>query len=234
MQIGRRRNPPPEREDALTERKDSPLHRKKLSGKVLFLLLWAVVLLAVQLYQHWFESLHEWGIYPRTTEGLPGILLHPFIHGDWGHFLSNLPALIIAMGSVLLFYEKIALRITLMVYLGTGVLVWLAARPSYHVGASGVIYGLVSFLFFSGIFRNDRRALALSLLTIFLNQGLVAGFVPVPGVSWESHLGGAIVGLIVAFFYRKKDANPEWEAPEEEEEDDDLTEDGPWNYRRHL
>ena len=107
---------------------------------------------------------------------------------------------------VLYFYPKVAYKVFTIIYFGSGILVWFFGREVYHIGASGIIYGFVSFLFFSGIFRKDNRSIALALVVIFLYGGLIWGVLPVEkGVSWESHLFGAIVGLISAFIFRKVD-----------------------------
>jgi membrane associated rhomboid family serine protease len=83
-------------------------------------------------------------------------------------------------------------------------LVWLFARPVYHVGASGIIYGLLGFLFFSGIFRRDNRSIAIALLITFLYGGLIWGVLPgARGISWESHLFGGISGIVIAFIFQK-------------------------------
>ena len=104
------------------------------------------------------------------------------------------------------FYPKVAYKVFTIIYFGSGVLVWFFGREVYHIGASGIIYGFVSFLFFSGIFRKDNRSIALALVVIFLYGGLIWGVLPVEkGVSWESHLFGAIVGLISAFIFREVD-----------------------------
>ena len=159
------------------------------------------------------------GIYPRQVEGLKGILFSPFIHGDFSHLISNTTTLFVSLFVLLYFYRDSAYKVLLIVWFFSGLSVWWVGRESYHIGASGVIYGLISFLFFSGIFRKDKRAIALSLLMVFLYGGLVWGVLPIKEeISFESHLFGAVVGFICAVIFRKSDppAKYEWEIEQEE------------------
>ncbi|HEY8400558.1 MAG TPA: rhomboid family intramembrane serine protease [Cytophagaceae bacterium] len=149
------------------------------------------------------------GILPRTIPGMLGIFTAPLIHGDLYHLYSNtLPLLILGM-IIVYFYNSIAFEIFFWVYFMTGTWVWAAANgDGYHIGASGLIYGFVSFLFFSGLFRNDKKAMALSLLVTFVYGGLVWGLFPFSyGVSWESHFFGALAGCLCAWFYRKSESS---------------------------
>jgi hypothetical protein len=101
------------------------------------------------------------------------------------------------------FYNKIAREVFLWIYFMTGIWVWIVARDAYHIGASGLVYGLVAFLLFSGLFRRDARSIAISLVVIFLYSGMLAGILPTSSsISWESHLLGAFAGLFCAFYFR--------------------------------
>jgi membrane associated rhomboid family serine protease len=155
------------------------------------------------------SSFAIYGIYPRTVHGLIGVLAGPLLHADFDHLLSNTIPLVI-LGSVMFyFYRTIAFQVFFWVYLMTGIWVWAAARESYHIGASGILYGFVSFLFFSGVFRKDTRLLALSLFVVFLYGGTVWGIFPIRnGISWESHLLGALAGLITAYNFKKEGPAP--------------------------
>ncbi len=148
-------------------------------------------------------SLHVWGIFPRTADGLTGIVTAPLIHGDFLHLFSNsLPFLILTF-ILFFFYRKIAVPGFVLIYLLTGLSVWIFARPSFHIGASGVVYGLVSFVFWSGIFRRNVKSIVLALVVTVLYSGYFLGIVPgEEGISWESHLLGALVGIFVAFLFR--------------------------------
>src|SRR4051812_11536596 len=142
------------------------------------------------------------GIHPRDFNTITGIITSPLIHGTWEHLISNtFPLLLLAL-LLFLTYEEIAISVWTLNYLCTGLLVWLFARDSYHIGASGIIYGLASFLLFSGFFRMDIKAIAISSGVAIFYGGMVWGILPLqPGVSWESHLFGGIVGFILAFIY---------------------------------
>jgi membrane associated rhomboid family serine protease len=148
-------------------------------------------------------KLSYFGIVPRDVTGIPGIFFSPFLHSGWEHFFSNIPSLIILMTIILYFYERSSIAILSLIWLFTGASVWLFGKENtYHIGASGVIYGMMSFIFFSGIFRGERSAMMISLLILLLNSSLFAGFQPTEGVSWESHLYGAMCGLILAFIFK--------------------------------
>lgn len=144
------------------------------------------------------------GIHPRDKQTLIGILTSPLIHGNWEHLLSNtLPMLMLGI-ILFLTYDKIAIWVWILNYILTGLLVWLFARgTSYHIGASGIIYGLASFLLFSGFFRMDIKAIAIASGVAIFYGGMVWGILPIQaGVSWESHLFGGIVGFGLAFLFK--------------------------------
>lgn len=147
------------------------------------------------------------GIMPRTVRGLLGILTGPLVHGDIFHLISNsVPLLILGVG-FLYFYNKLALEVFVWIYLTTGFWVWLLARESWHIGASGLIYGIATFIFVSGIIRKNKRLLSLALIVLLLYGGFVYGLFPEksrPEVSWESHLLGSISGLVLAIYFRKR------------------------------
>lgn len=139
------------------------------------------------------------GIYPRTLHGLIGVLASPMIHGSLLHLTSNTLPLLFLGSSLYYFYDKIAGRVFLHCYLFTGLLVWIFGRPFYHIGASGLIYGLAFFLISFGLFRKDFKSLLISGIVVFLYGGIIYGLLPnQPGVSWESHVLGAVVGITTA------------------------------------
>ncbi len=160
-------------------------------------------------------SLVEYGVLPRTVQGLIGILTYPLIHGDasgegfklfgdFAHVFNNSVPLIILGWIGFLSYRKVILKVIPIIWFGSGALVWLFARQNWHIGASGVVYGLAFFIFFSGVFRKDIRSIALSLFVAFWYGGMVWGVFPIQeGVSWEGHLFGAIAGVFAAYIYRK-------------------------------
>lgn len=183
----------------------------------------------VQLAETLFHlQLYAFGVYPRTLEGLVGVLTGPLIHGSWRHLLANtLPLLV--LGTALLYGYPRAARLALPVlYVGSGLGVWLFGRASYHIGASGLAHGMMFFVFVMGILRWDRQAIALALLVFFLYGGMVWTILPQgPTISYEAHLSGAVLGVLLAFSLRNRDPRPavkrySWE-------DEDESDDAPWD-----
>ncbi len=187
------------------------MNDKSLSTAVQFpiyliLIMWLVHILKLTLNL----SLGNYGLLPRSTDGIIGIFTAPFIHGSFQHLTSNTIPLFILTLIILLFYRKIAYQSMLLIYVLTGAAVWAFARGNQiHIGASGVVYGLVSFVFWTGIFRRDVKSIMLALVMTILYSGLFLGILPnQKGISWESHLFGGIVGIFVAFLmkdYRDKE-----------------------------
>jgi membrane associated rhomboid family serine protease len=169
-------------------------------------------------------ELERFGVRPRQLAGLPGILLAPLLHGSYAHLVANsLPLLVLGTG-ILYLYPNSVLKVIPAVYLGPGIAVWLFARASVHVGASGLVYGLVSYIFVAGVIRRDTRAIAASLLVCFLYGTLAWGVLPIkPGISWETHLAAALIGLALAIALRRLDIPPHkryaWEDEKDEYED---------------
>jgi len=163
------------------------------------------------------------GIYPLTLKGLPGILFSPFIHEDFRHLFNNsLPVLMLSV-ALFYFYSEIAFRIFSLTYILTGVLVWIGGRGAWHIGASGLVYGLASFLFFSGIIRKYYRLTALSMLIVFFYGEMVWGLFPgiYKNISWESHMLGFASGIFLALLYRNEGPQrPVYDWMEEEEEEE--------------
>ena len=164
------------------------------------LLLWGIRALEVGL-----ESKFYWlGIYPRTLKGLFGLIGSGLVHKDIFHLASNSLPLFMGVFMTIYYYRKIAMEVFLWIYFSCNLWVWVLARPAYHIGISGFIYGILSFLFFSGIFRRNRRLMTVSLIIVFMYGSMIWGVLPIKdGVSWESHSAGAIVGLILAFYFRR-------------------------------
>ncbi|MEM7660252.1 MAG: rhomboid family intramembrane serine protease [Bacteroidota bacterium] len=205
--------------------------------RVLLKKAWPVVGLVIVL---WGIHLFQWmtdggltflGVYPRKVSGLIGILTAPLIHGSWGHLASNSVPLLVLGATLSVFFPKIAGRVWLVSWLATGLWVWIAARNSYHIGASGVVFALAFFLFFQGIFNRNVKTLTISLIVAFLYGGLVWQVLPIQeGVSWESHLFGGVAGVILAWFFRKSGPKKKtygWETEEERPEDRYDS----WNYK---
>jgi membrane associated rhomboid family serine protease len=166
------------------------------------------------------------GVYPKSIEGLKGIILAPFIHGSIKHLFNNIVPLFFLLSAMIHFYDKLAYIIYMVIHIGCGVILWFIGREVFHIGASGVVYGLASFMFFSGIFRRNTQLLAFSLLITFLYGSMVWGIFPETvkkGVSWEAHLSGAIIGLILSIVLLKTGPQRkkyEWEEEDEEDEEE--------------
>lgn len=177
---------------------------------------------------------------PRDLEGIKGVFSSVFIHGDLEHITSNsLPILVLGM-LLFDFYKKIAKQAFIWIWIISGIWLWIGGRnssenPNYHIGASTLIYGLSSFLFFSGILRKHKRLMVISALVVFLYGSITHGIFPIQqGISWEGHLFGAISGALVAYNYRKEGPRSSgyyWPKEEEEETTDNYWEE---NHTENL
>ena len=187
------------------------------------LLLWIVTLL------DWGLGLEltRFGVRPRSFSGLPGVLVAPLLHGDFSHLISNsLPLLVLGTGMLYL-YPQSSLKVIPAVYLGPGFAVWLFGRPSLHIGASGLIYGLAIYILISGIIRRDTRAVSASMLVFFLYGTLLWGLLPGhSNISWETHLIAALIGLALAVLFRRLDVplrkRYDWENESPDDSDQSL------------
>jgi membrane associated rhomboid family serine protease len=210
--------------------------RKKLERKIffhslVFPSLFLVVIWLVKLYEVTTGvSLAEYGNYPLHIKGLRGILFSPLIHSSFKHLIDNSIPLLFLGVALFYFYRGLAYRIFLYSYFFSGIILWIIGRHSYHIGASGVIYALAFFLFFSGVFRKYFRLMALSLIIVFLYGSMVWGLFPLKvTMSWEGHLAGAITGVALAVIYRKQGPQRpkySWEIEEEEEEEEENIQNG--------
>lgn len=177
---------------------DHIVNTVKFAG-ICILLLWSVHSIGLLTGR----SFSHFGIYPREVDGLKGIFLAPLVHSDLEHLLSNTFPFFILTATIYFFYKKVAVPSFVMIYILTGFVVWLFARPVYHIGASGVVYGLMSFILFSGIFRRNIKSIVLALSVTVLYSGYFYGLLPLKdGISWESHLFGALVGVLVAYVFK--------------------------------
>jgi membrane associated rhomboid family serine protease len=158
---------------------------------------------------YWIEinfgfNFNKYGVYPRTISGLKGIVFTHFIHSDTSHLFNNSIPILVLLTSLFTFYKEVAYKVLIIGGILTGLLTWVIARDSYHIGASGIVYLLFSFIFFSGIIRKHYRLIALSLIVIFLYGSMVWYVLPIKeGMSWEGHLSGFVVGILLSIFYRK-------------------------------
>lgn len=205
---------------------EDPADSERRRGRTALLLpaVGVVLMLAVWLLDKaLLLDLSRFGIAPREPEGLVGIATAPLLHGDWEHLFNNSTAILALGWCLMYFYPRVALRVVLFTWLLGGLGVWLMGRASFHIGASGVLYGMAAFLFVSGLLHRQRTLMALALLVSFYYGSLIWGILPVMHhVSWESHLCGAVVGAALAVAYRKvppavRDPKPAF-ADEEDEE----------------
>jgi membrane associated rhomboid family serine protease len=205
----------------LTYNRMSGMKRHLILLQELFPFTFVVLIWLIHLTQGFLEtSWADYSLYPRTLYGLTGIFTSPLLHADFGHLLGNTVPLILL--GLLLFsnYKEISGKVFWSVYFSNGILLWCFARDAFHLGASGVVYGIAFFLIFSGFIRKIPRLTMVSFLIIFLYGSMVWGIFPFdPHVSWEAHLYGAITGLILAIALRKQGPQPAvyWEEDESEE-----------------
>lgn len=176
-------------------------------------------------------DLFYYGIKPREISGLIGIIASPFIHSNFSHLINNSVPFLFLLAAIFYFYQKVAWQVLWISYLLGGILVWIFARSSYHIGASGLVYSFASFLFTSGIIRRNINLMAISLLVIFLYGSLIWGIFPYrPDMSFESHLIGLIIGVLLAMYYRHEGPGPtkfisDMEEEDENDDNDDNTDD---------
>jgi membrane associated rhomboid family serine protease len=186
---------------------EGAFYRKKLLLNMIIPGIFIFFMWLVKIIEVLFETdLSGFGIYPLTARGAPGILFSPFIHADFKHLFNNsLPLFFLAL-ALFYFYSEVAVKVFTWTFFLTGMLVWVAGREAWHIGASGLVYGLASFLFFSGIIRRHFRLTALSLLIVFLYGSMVWGIFPgmYKNVSWESHMLGFFSGVILSVLFRKE------------------------------
>ncbi len=195
------------------EKKEDAFLKKLVFPIGIVVLMWLVKILEVSLNHKYTR----FGIFPRDVDGLIGILTSPFIHSTWKHLMSNSLPMFALLGFLVFFYNRVAVPAFIIITVFTGFTVWLFARESYHVGASGVVYGLVAFLAWTGIFRRNLKSIILSLVILIMYSGFFSGIVPQKeGVSWESHLFGGLVGIFTAFLFKNV------------KEDDEAERQNPW------
>ena len=213
--------------------------KKLLIGSTIVPIILVVMMWLVKMIEVFFHLDFSFlGIKPLSSEGIPGILLFHFIHGDWQHLFANTIPILVLGSALYYFYRQIANKILLILIFTTGLLTWCGARSGTHIGASGLVYGLTFFLMLSGFIRRDRKLIIISLIVVFLYGSLVWGLYPKyaieNNISWEGHLSGFVMGIVLAIFYKNEGyvmedddddddegENPYWDVPEPDK--DDLT-----------
>ncbi len=189
-------------EQTLNELNERQAFRESLILPVLFVaLLWLIHLSKII----FGLRLRAWGLYPLHVEGLQGILTAPLVHGSIQHLFSNSIPLLLLGVTTIYFYRRVAIPAIGMIYILTGFAVWVFGRPVYHIGASGVVYGLVAFLFWNGIFLKNRTSLVLSLIVLMMYGSMFLGVLPdQEGISWEGHLFGAFSGIFASLWFKNE------------------------------
>jgi len=202
---------------------EGAFYKKKLLLSMIIPGMFVFLMWLVKIIEILFNAdFSHFGIYPLTVRGLPGIIFSPFIHADIKHLFDNSLPLFLLSVALFYFYSEVALKIFSLTFFLTGLLVWIAGREAWHIGASGIVYGLASFLFFSGIIRKYFRLIALSLLIVFIYGSMVWGLFPdiYKNVSWESHMLGFISGIVLSIVYRNQGPQqPVYEWMEEDEDE---------------
>jgi membrane associated rhomboid family serine protease len=209
---------------------DDKQERRKFFGSlviplIIVALMWLVKVVEVSLG----VDFGRYGVAPHTLRGLLGIFTLPFLHGSWEHLLSNTVPILVLGTALYYCYPSLANRVLLITYLASGLLTWCIGNPaSTHIGASAIVYGLNLFLIFSGFIRGNRLLIVISLIMVFLYGSFIWGMIPslaIPqNISWEGHLSGAIIGVLLAVFLRKEGPQKEvyhWEEDEEEDEENE-------------
>ena len=209
------------------QRMDEKAEKRKFLGSLIIPLIIVALMWLVKIIEVSFGiSLSRWGITPHSTSGLIGIFTLPFLHGSWEHLLSNTVPILVLGTALYYCYPSLANRVLLITYLASGLLTWCIGDPnSTHIGASALVYGLNLFLIASGFIRGNRLLIVISLIMVFLYGSFIWGMIPslaIPqNISWEGHLSGAIIGVLLAVFLRKE--GPQKEVYHWEEEDDEST-----------
>lgn len=189
--------------------------------------MWAVFL---------FESLAgldlaRFGLRPREGVGLLGLATTPLLHAHLGHIVSNTVPLFVGGVAMLFLYPNSALKALPIMYVGSAAAAWVFARSNLHIGASGLVYAILAFVFVSGVLKRDLRSVGVSLMVWFLYGSMLWGILPVNSASsWELHASGMAIGVILAFVFRHQDLPPvkryDWEWDEERDdpfEDDESS-----------
>ncbi|MCB9425571.1 MAG: rhomboid family intramembrane serine protease [Flavobacteriales bacterium] len=198
----------------MNDTKELHFSNSVIAVPLLFVLsLWVVFWLEVKLGIRF----SNYGIYPQQLSGLRGVLLSPFIHGDIAHLYNNSLPLLVLLAALRYFYKEDTFWVIGLGIISSGLITWIIGRPSYHIGASGLIYVLVSFIFFKGVKSKHYRLVALSLFVVMVYGGLVWYIFPSvqSHISWEGHLGGFITGFVFSFIFKSVSVNNdrkyEWE-----------------------
>ncbi|OUR73115.1 hypothetical protein A9Q78_04955 [Methylophaga sp. 41_12_T18] len=207
----------------MTEQQQSTVLLKPIALRVILFIALMWLVKAVELFSA--VDVSSLGVYPRGLTGLLGIIFAPLIHSGFEHLFSNTLAIFILLTALFYQYPRSAKYVFAIIYIGSGAGVWLFARESFHIGASGLTHGLMFFLFLIGVLRRDKPAMALAMMVFFLYGSMVWSILPTEErISFESHLFGAVTGIISAILFRNYDPKPiekkySWEQEDFDEQD---------------
>ena len=152
------------------------------------------------------HRLSDWGILPRTLKGLRGIPLSPFLHASLIHLMMNTIPLAVLGGFVILHGRQIFFEISIIIILVSGTALWLFGRSSYHVGASGLIFGYFGYLVLRAWYDRSLKSFIIAFVTVFLYGGIIWGLMPTfSRISWEGHLFGLLAGILAARLEKTKE-----------------------------
>lgn len=212
--------------------RSSPQDFQRLKKAFLIIFLFTVLLWAIEILKFFTGlAIFKLGVHPQQVIGLIGVITAPLIHSSFEHLISNTPAILI-LGTALFYgYPRSCWIVLTIVWFVTEIGVWFTGRPVYHFGASGLSYGIMAFIFVIGILRRDKLAITLSLLVFFLYGTMIWGIFPhQSGVSYETHLWGAVLGTLCAILLRNRDPSPPVQRYTWEDEDlDDAHIGNAWN-----
>jgi len=203
--------------------------KKILLQSLIFPSIFVIAIWLIKFVELIFDlPLYRLGVFPLSYKGLPGLLFAPLIHGDFAHLYANTIPIFILTAALFYFYREIAFRVFLLIYFFSNIWLWFGAREVYHIGASGLIYGLAAFLFISGLIRKNPRLMAISMFVAFLYGSFIWGifpeFFPEKNISFEGHFWGIIAGIIIAIYYRKLGPQPRlysWDLEDEHDDEED-------------
>jgi membrane associated rhomboid family serine protease len=198
------------------------MFKTKFNIPILYLLLLVFGFVFQILYP---QLVNQLALYPRHIHYALGIITTVFLHANIEHLSANFLPLAACLFGLFYFYEGISKRVLYLSHILTGLLIWVFARPSFHIGASGLVYALVFFILISGIIRNNKRLMVIAFIILVFQSGLIWGIVPQNNqVSWESHLLGAVVGVVLSFLFRNKgpkdETHPQWQEDEDNVDDE--------------
>lgn len=212
---------------------DDKFEKRKFLGSLVIPLILVAIMWTVKISEMSLGiDLSRFGLIPHTAQGLLGILTLPFLHGNWEHLMANSIPVIILGTALYYFYPTLANRVMLITYLASGLLTWCIGNTNTtHIGASALIYGLNLFLIVSGFIRGNRQLIVISLIMVFLYGSFIWGMIPSLAkpqhISWEGHLSGAIIGVVLALLLRKEGPQKEihhWEEDTEEDSENEENE----------